>query len=207
VATDAEGTASTGRVETFSDGVFAIAITLLILEIHPPTDASQLAHELVELWPSYLAYAVSFLTIGIMWVNHHHVFGLIGRVDRLALFLNTVVLLLVAFVPFPTAVLADFIREGEGRETAAFFYAATFTVTAVVYNVSWWYAAGSRRLIIAWVPERDVHVLTRSFLVGPVIYGIAAGLAFASAWASVAICGAVSLSYALPAARWFGLRG
>jgi uncharacterized membrane protein len=206
VAVDSQGAAGTGRLETFSDGVFAIAITLLILEIVPPHDPGRLAHELLQLWPSYLAYAVSFLTIGIMWVNHHDVFRLVGRTDRLFLFLNTVLLLCIAFVPFPTAVLGDFIRSGEGRGTAAVFFAGTFTVTAIVYNVFWRYAASGRRLIAPAAADADVQAVTRSYLVGPVVYAIATAVGFASAWASVAICALLSLSYALPASRWLTRR-
>ena len=95
------------RVETFSDGVFAIAITLLILIIQPPRSGAHLGHELLRLWPSYLAYAISFLTIGIMWVNHHTIFRHIERVDRTFLLLNLMLLMLVAFVPFPTRIAAE----------------------------------------------------------------------------------------------------
>src|SRR6202140_1196117 len=99
----------TGRVEAFSDGVFAIAITLLILAVGidkaPP---GNLGTYLVNLWPAYLAYAVSFVTIGIMWVNHHLLFQHFARFDRPMLLLNILLLMLIAFVPFPTRVAAEF---------------------------------------------------------------------------------------------------
>ena len=95
----------TARLETFSDGVFAIAATLLILEVHRRGHGS-VTHELLHAWPSYAAYAISFLTIGIIWVNHHTVFQQIGRVDRTFLFINVVFLMVIAFSPFPTRVLA-----------------------------------------------------------------------------------------------------
>jgi len=102
----------TSRLEAFSDGVFAIAVTLLIIEVHVPqrAHAESLGHELLRIWPSYLGYLTSFLTIGVMWINHHHVFSLIVRADRTMLLLNTVLLMLIAFVPFPTAVLAQFVE-------------------------------------------------------------------------------------------------
>src|SRR6266511_2077549 len=111
-----------GRVEAFSDGVFAIAITLLILIIEPPSGKRSLAHGLVRLWPTYLAYAASFLTIGIIWVNHHAVFHQIGKVDRPLLFLNVLFLMVVAFIPFPTHVVAEFARSEDERRAAALFY-------------------------------------------------------------------------------------
>ena len=118
----------TARLETFSDGVFAIAATLLILEITLSGHGS-VAHELLHAWPSYAAYAISFLTIGIIWVNHHTVFTQIGRVDRTFLFINVVFLMIVAFSPFPTRVLAEHLRDGS--KAAAFAYGLTFTLMAI----------------------------------------------------------------------------
>ena len=101
---------STARLETFSDGVFAIAATLLVLELSVGGTAhGDLGRKLLDLWPSYLAYATSFLTIGIIWVNHHAIFELIGRTDRTLLFVNTVFLLVVAFIPFPTRLVAHYL--------------------------------------------------------------------------------------------------
>ena len=110
----------TSRLETFSDGVFAIAATLLILEIRVPEDTHDLTHALLHLWPSYAAYAVSFVTIGIMWINHHAIFALVGRVDRTYLTIHVFFLLMIAFVPFPTHVVAQHLHD-DGK-TAAFFY-------------------------------------------------------------------------------------
>src|SRR5207302_7293470 len=102
----------TSRLETFADGVMAIAITLLILEVRVPHVAgARLGHELAHQWPSYAGYLVSFLTIGIIWVNHHHMFKLIERIDHGFLMLNVVFLIPIAFLPFPTALVADYIRD------------------------------------------------------------------------------------------------
>src|SRR6266568_6692942 len=117
----------TGRVEAFSDGVFAIAITLLILIIEPPKSGVNLGHELLRLWPSYLAYAASFLTIGIMWVNHHTIFRHFARVDRPLLLLNILLLMLIAFVPFPTRVVAEHALTTGDRKAAALLYGITMT--------------------------------------------------------------------------------
>ena len=105
-------TSTTSRVEAFSDGVLAIAITLLVLEIRPPDvpSGSTLAKELLHLWPKYAVFAVSFITIGIMWVNHHALFQGIASVDRSLLFVNLLLLMAISFVPFPTAVLGDYLR-------------------------------------------------------------------------------------------------
>jgi pimeloyl-ACP methyl ester carboxylesterase len=103
------------------DGVFAITITLLVLEIEPPTDGENLLHGLVALWPSYLAYAVTFLFIGQVWVNHHVMFDHILAADRIVLLLNTVLLMVVAFLPFATSVLAEALRSGHGQRTAVGF--------------------------------------------------------------------------------------
>jgi uncharacterized membrane protein len=193
----------TSRIEAFSDGVFAIAITLLIIEIHIPgrSHAETLGHELLRLWPSYLAYLTSFLTIGVMWVNHHHVFSLVDRADRTLLFLNTLLLMLIAFVPFPTAVLAEFIRT-DGARAGAILYGATMTLTAILFFVWWRYVSKERRLIAEHVPDSEVADITRAYTPGTLLYGGAALLAFASAWVSAALYLLIALFYALPLAQW-----
>src|SRR2546421_6845136 len=125
----------TGRVEAFSDGVFAIAITLLILAVgvDQARATGQLSHQLLHLWPAYIAYAVSFVTIGIMWVNHHLVFRQFARVDRPLLLLNVLLLMLIAFVPFPTRVIAQNAHTADDREAAALLYGLTMTTTAVLF--------------------------------------------------------------------------
>jgi uncharacterized membrane protein len=128
------------RLEAFSDGVFAITITLLVLEIRPPTDDENLLHGLGALWPSYLSYAVTFLFIGQVWANHHVMFDHIRAADRTVLLLNTVLLMVVAFLPFATSVLADSLRSGHGERTAVAFYGIAFGVTALTFNAVWQYA-------------------------------------------------------------------
>jgi uncharacterized membrane protein len=193
----------TGRTEAFSDGVFAIAVTLLVLEIRPPEHGEgSLVDGLLDLWPSYLAYALSFATIGIMWLNHHELLRLVRAVDRGFLLMNLLLLLLVAFIPFPTNVLADFLADADERKTAAFFYAGSFTVMAVVYNAYWHYLRSHRSLLEPHVTDAVLAAITRSYLFGPTVYGLATVAAFVSAWLSVAICAALSASYAVPALRW-----
>jgi uncharacterized membrane protein len=143
---------SVGRLVAFSDGVFAISITLLILEIEPPGHDRSLLHGLLALWPSYLAYAVTFLFIGQVWVNHHVMFDHIRGADRTVLLLNTLLLMVVAFLPFATSVLADALRSGDDERTAVLFYAVAFDVTALTFNAVWQYARRHRLLSEALDP-------------------------------------------------------
>jgi uncharacterized membrane protein len=136
----------TMRLVAFSDGVFAITITLLVLEIRPPTDGENLLHGLVALWPSYLAYAVTFLFIGQVWANHHVMFDHIRAADRIILLLNTMLLMVVAFLPFATSVLAEALRSGHGERTAVCFYGIAFDVTALTFHAVWQYARYQRML-------------------------------------------------------------
>jgi uncharacterized membrane protein len=135
-----------GRLVAFSDGVFAITVTLLVLEIRPPAEYTNLLHSLVALWPSYLAYAVTFLFIGQVWANHHVMFDHIRLADRVVLLLNTLVLMVVAFLPFSTSVLAGALRSGHGQRTAVVFYGIAFAATALTFNAVWQYACRHRLL-------------------------------------------------------------
>jgi uncharacterized membrane protein len=187
----------TGRVEAFSDGVFAIAITLLVLAvgIEQAIAEGELKEQLLDLWPAYIAYAVSFLTIGIMWVNHHAVFRQFERVDRPLLLLNILLLMCVSFTPFPTRVVAEHAKNGDDRLSAALLYGTTMTVTAICFFAVWMY--GSRRLLRPDAEPREVSGITRSYLPGAPMYAAATLLAFASPVASLIIFGALAVFYAL----------
>jgi uncharacterized membrane protein len=189
----------TRRVEAFSDGVYAIAITLLVLTFDVPSRDDRLQHALLHQWPSYAAYAVSFLTVGIMWTNHHTVMQQIGRVDRTFLLVTVFNLMFVAFVPYPTRVVAKFINTDD-RRAAALFYGITFTCTALSWAALWFYASLGNRLISADADPRVVSGITRSFLPGTLLYGGATLVAFASATVSVILFGAIALFYALESA-------
>jgi uncharacterized membrane protein len=152
----------TGRLEAFSDGVLAITITLLVLEIRPPTDYKRLLHGLAALWPSYLAYAVTFLFIGQVWANDHVMFDHIRAADRVVLLLNTVLLMVVAFLPFATSVLAGALREGHGQRTAVVFYGIAFDVTALTFNAVWQYAC-RHRLVSETVDPAGATAISRRF--------------------------------------------
>jgi uncharacterized membrane protein len=190
---------STGRLEAFSDGVFAIAITLLILEIHVPTGSRQLGDGLLHIWPSYLAYVTSFLSIGVMWVNHHAILARLARADHALLFLNTLLLLVIAFIPFPTRLVAEHIRDGGAAErTAALCYGITGVVLAIVFRILWRYASAGRRLIRADVPQEAVDDISRTFNPGIPLYAGATLIALASPLASVALFLAYAVFYGLP---------
>ena len=187
---------SRSRLEAFADGVFAIAATLLILNVDTQVGSSPhgLGARLLHIWPSYVAYAVSFLTIGIIWVNHHAVMQQMGRVDRTFLFLNVAFLMVVAFIPFPTRLVAEHIRT-EGARAAALAYGITLTATAVMFQGVWFYASLGRRLLREDADPRVVSGITRSFLPGPWIYLAATLVALASPTASVILFGAIAIFY------------
>ena len=164
---------NTGRLETFADGVFAIAATLLILSVDGHfgscAPADPLAKQLLCSWPSYVAYVVSFLTIGIIWVNHHTVMDQIDHADRTLLMLTVGFLMIVAFIPFPTRLVAESI-QGDGAKAATIAYGLTLTLTAVLFNAVWFYAARDGRLLRADADPLTVRGISRTFVFGPWIY-------------------------------------
>jgi len=162
----------TDRLETFADGVFAIAATLLIISVDTGVGSpagGRLRHELVTAWPSYVAYVVSFLTIGIIWANHHTVMDQIDRVDRTFLMLTVGFLLVVAFIPFPTRLVAEYLNSVDAR-AATVAYGITLTLTAVMFNAIWFYAASGGRLLRADADGRTVRGISKTFVLGPWIY-------------------------------------
>jgi uncharacterized membrane protein len=193
----------TNRVEAFSDGVFAIAITLLILAvgIEQSLAGGDLRHQLLHLWPAYIAYAASFLTVGIMWVNHHQIFRHFERVDRPLLLLNILLLMCISFTPFPTRVVADNAQSSINRQAAAVLYGGTMTCTAICFFAVWYY--GSRRLLKADTDMREVSGITRSYLPGAPTYALATLIAFVSSVASLIMFGVIAIFYAI-SSSFFG---
>jgi uncharacterized membrane protein len=194
----------TGRIEAFSDGVFAIAITLLIIEIGVPhldeePPGTTLPQLLVGLWPSYLGYVISFLQIGVIWANHHNRFRFIERSDHGLLFLNILFLMCVAFIPFPTALLAEYLDGTVAeRETAGLVYAGTLAVTAVFFTLLWLYAAANRRLVDRSLDPSLLRAMTRRYLLGTVAYVLVFLLALINVAASLALIVALALLFVLP---------
>jgi uncharacterized membrane protein len=180
-----------------SDGIFAIAITLLVLTIAPPKDYRHLASQLGGQWPSFAAYVVSFAVIGIMWFNHHSIFVHFERVDRAFFYLNLLLLMTIAFLPYPTGVLGQALGTGHGARTAAVFYSATMTINAFAWSALWLYASLGRRLLHPSFPEEQRAMATVLFTLGTVVYVLSIGVAFVSAYACLTFHAVLAVYYAL----------
>ena len=200
-AGDGEALSETTRLEAFSDGVFAIAITLLIIEIKVPSAAEVLAAHglwpaLAHHWPSFLGYTISFVTIGIMWANHHAVFTYVRKTDRAFLLANVFLLMTIAFLPFPTAVLAEYLPEPEVRVSAAVFYGLALVLTAVGFNLVWFFGIRGRRLLGGSIDEAGVRTISSRYRLGVPSYTLTTAAAFVSVTLSLALHLALALLYA-----------
>jgi uncharacterized membrane protein len=194
----AESPQGTSLLEAFSDGVFAIAITLLVLEIRVPEDTSHLLRELLDLWSSYLAYVISFLLIGLVWANHHVMFEHIRRSDRALLFLNTLLLMNVAFLPFTTAVLAAALRNGQGLRVAVVVYGLALVVGGVFFNAIWEYARHEHQLLGESIDPTGARAVSRRFLLGPALYAVGSALGALLPVLGLGIFAGLILFYWLP---------
>jgi uncharacterized membrane protein len=194
-----------GRGGSCASGLFVTPATLLILTVDGAVGGVgiDLGAELKHAWPSYLAYVVSFMTIGIMWINHHTIMDPVERVDRRFLLANLGLLMCIAFVPFPTRLMAEHIR-GAGAESAALAYGFTFTTTAVFFNAVWLYASRGGRLLRADCDPRVVAGITRTYLPGPLIYLAATLVAFASPTASALLFLAIAAFYVVESSLFGG---
>jgi uncharacterized membrane protein len=194
---------STGRLESFSDGVIAVAATLLVLNIPIPTlkPHETLVHGLLNEWHLYAAYAISFITIGIIWINHHAMISRLREADHSILMLNLVLLMLIAVLPFATALMARYLRQSHGETVAAAVYSGTFLAMAVAFSaLNRLILFGRSHMLAVELPyERRRQILFRA-VSGLVPYAIATALAPVSPYATLIICGAVAAFYALPIA-------
>ncbi len=189
----------TTRVEAFSDGVFAIAITLLILEIRVPelehaTNRGLLAG-LGHLWPSFIALVLSFFVVLLIWINHHELFRMVQKTDHLLLLSNGALLLMVTFVPFPTAMLARYFWTAAAN-TAAAFYCATFLVASIFHNLLFEAIAHNRRLLRADVSSREIARIRRNYHLGLAVYALSAVVAIWSAIAGLVIASSLWIRWA-----------
>ena len=190
----------TTRLEFFSDGVFAIVITLLVIEIRLPARwVGALGPALAGLWPSYLAYAISFIVIGAIWINHHGMFLHIDKTDNGFLLINVLQLMIIAFIPFPTAVLAEAIAARSGMTVATTFYGGTLVAVGIFVNLIWRYAVRND-LVKNGLPEAKVKLLSRRFLIGPASYFVATLVALFLPWAALAIFVGINIYFLWP--RW-----
>ncbi|MBV9604793.1 MAG: DUF1211 domain-containing protein [Solirubrobacterales bacterium] len=192
---------STGRLEAFSDGVIAVAITLLVLNIDLPhlRPGQSLAGGLLRQWPVYAAYVVSFLTIGIIWINHHVMIGRLREADRTILFLNLLLLMSIAVLPFATRLAAAYLKQSRGEHLAIGVYSGSFLLMALCFS------ALNRHILLTKAHmlqtelpvEQRRQILYRS-IAGVAPYAVATALAALSAYLTLAICGALAVFYALP---------
>jgi len=171
-----------GRILALSDGVFAIAITLLILEIAVPaaTSAAGLPKALLGLWPRYLAYVLSFVVIARFWIMHRLAFRLIARADDALVWLNLLLLMFVAFLPFPTAVLGQHL----GSPAAAVLYAASVALASMASAACWWYASGRGGLLGPDAGRAQVRALRARSLAGPVLFTLTLPIAVFAPYAA-----------------------
>lgn len=193
----------TGRLEAFSDGVFAVAITLLALDLKVPPSASNrgawpLLHSLARQWPSYVAFITSFISVLIMWVNHHGVFQLIRKTNTRLMFANGFLLLLVTAVPFSTALFSEYFNKPGGR-AAAGVYGSTFILAALAYWAVWSSILVDRSLLRHDASEKVIADITKSYRMGVPIYAAATLGAFASAYVTLGICAASWIFWSLMA--------
>src|SRR6266576_1151284 len=165
---DKARTSGSSRVEAFSDGVFAIAITLLILDIKVPKVApdQHLWAALGQQWPSYAAYVVRFLVIGIIWLNHHTLFGNVARVDRGLIVINLLLLLVVAAIPWPTALMAEYLRDDTASHDAAVVYSSVMVLVAIAYVVLWWWVTRTDSLLLPGLDYARARATRGRFALG-----------------------------------------
>lgn len=191
---------STTRVQAFSDGVIAVAITLLALNLPIPSAATpHLADYLGRHWPSFAAFAVSFATIGIVWINHHAMLNRVVAVDNTVLLLNLLLLMTICVLPFSTVLMAQYLRAAHGENLAAAIWSGSFLVMTLAF------IAIQRHLMVAkahllherLTPEVRAIVLRRN-MVGVLPYAVATAAAALTPYVSLVICAAVAVFYALP---------
>jgi uncharacterized membrane protein len=199
------GEKETARMEAFSDSVFAVAITLLVLDLKVPrlgadSSSEALLRALLAQGPSYLAFVTSFATILIVWVNHHGIFTLVHRTSVPFLFANGFLLLLVTLVPFPTALVSEYLG-GPGESLAVAIYSATFLLMDMAFNLLWYTASKGRSLLRAGLPDQALRKITKYYSMGFPIYLLATGLAFVNANISLGICTALWIFWALKGAH------
>ncbi len=190
------------RLEAFSDGVIAVAITLLVIDLHVPNPAGSgtLAHRLGAEWPSYVAYAVSFLTIGIIWINHHAMLRRITGVDHSILVLNVLLLMCIVVLPFTTSLLAQYLDASHGQHLAAFVYGSSFLLMSLVFFAMQRHLLNNRaHLLEENIDEHVRRSILRRNAIGLAPYTLATAAALLSPYVTLAICGLIAIFYALPA--------
>jgi uncharacterized membrane protein len=194
---------TTERITAFSDGVFSIAITFLVLNLHVPTISSKvssynLPHELLDQlgtqWPSLLSYILSFVIVGIYWIAHHNMFHYIKRSNRPFLWINILLLMCVAFIPFPAGLLGQYPQQ----RISVIIYASSLILTNLMLSLLWWYATSNHRLVDQDIDPHFVRTVNRRNMTAPVVYLVSIGLSFLSPLASLIVFFLFPLYYIFP---------
>jgi uncharacterized membrane protein len=192
----------TNRLEAFSDGVIAVAITLLVLGItvHPAAHEG-LGHALGRNWPQYAAYVTSFMTIGIIWINHHAMISRLREADHSILILNLVLLMTIGVLPFATDLMATYLRNAHGRSIAAAVYGGSFLLMAVAFaTLNRHILLNRAHMLRTELPLQERRYVLRRSVLGLAPYLLAAVLAPVSAYVTLGICAVLAVYYAFPAA-------
>jgi uncharacterized membrane protein len=178
------------RLETFSDGVFCIAITLLTLEIGVEAKQNisnkELAHELISKWPLCAAYIISFVNVLLAWIGHHSLFQYISRTSNFVMIANGFLLMLVALVPFPTKTLGQYFGT-EAFQTAVIFYSAYFVFISLAFRLLWHAASKDRTLLISSISEKEINTFTKNENIGLICNSIILATAFVNPWVALAL--------------------
>jgi len=194
---------TTGRITAFSDGVFSIAITLLVLNLQIPkgiTSLTDLLNRLQALWPNLMSYILSFVIIGIYWVAHHNMFHYIKRSDRMFLWINILLLMCVAFIPFPAGLLGQFsfVSQSSLAKVAEIIYAYNLILTNLTLSLLWWYATSHHRLVDQDIDPHFVNTVNRRNMTAPVVYAASIGLSFLNVYLSLIVFFLFPLYYIIP---------
>jgi uncharacterized membrane protein len=189
---------TSARLEAFSDGVFAIAATLLVLDLRVPEAEGGLAQALLAQWPSYVTYVTSFTTIGIMWVNHHDLIAHVRQVDRGLLFLNLFLLMVVSVIPFPTALLGRYVTAGDDSHLASAIYGGVMVLMSIAFNLLWRHVTSHHREPSATLDPHRMRQEGRLFSLGLLTYLLAIGLSFVSATLGLTIYALTAVFYIFP---------
>ena len=188
----------TERLEAFSDGVFAFAITLLVLNLYDPTTrgSSSLFRGLLDEWPAFFAFFASFVLILVMWINHHNMFNYIKRLSREFMLLNGILLMFIVLIPFTTLLASQHLTKSDANVAAA-VYCLAYLALAIVWNITWHNASHHHNLIDENIPQSQIQRITREDLVAPITGGVSVVLAFIIPIASIALILAMAIFYGI----------
>jgi uncharacterized membrane protein len=186
----------THRLESLSDNVFAVAMTLLVFDLHVPrtTTRESLGSFLFEQWPHYIGYVISFVVIALVWLQHHRVFRHLERLDATVFASNVALMLMVVLLPFATSTLASFMAQNRDQRSVAVFFGAVLTAVAASLAWLWWWIEHHEGLAREGTSERTVSVLNRRLLLAPGLYLVATLLAAFSSTAGVGACAGITLA-------------